>query len=459
MLSLLYLTSGILFAAKYEFASEAAILGGRSKSNSEEDESARYQSVPEPPLPAVCIGKVGSVNYVPRGRTGGGATPFFPARRPLTLLTCPLRRPVNFHYSNPAPLRIIEPVMEGSAYRIIDANFNRAREAARLIEEFCRFVLDSQLLTTRAKQLRHRLSAAVNELDTASLICSRDTLGDVGIGRTADSQLPRGSVKDCFTAACKRLTEALRVLAEMAQTLNPSVAEKIENLRYTAYTLEKDITIFAEATEKFKRVKLYVIINSQLPAEILSLTCRCAAAGADCIQLRAKNIDDDKLFAVAAEFVGICKYAGALAVINDRVDIAVAAGADGVHLGQNDLPVESARKLCSYPLIIGKSTHSPEQLKTACRQLPTYVSLGPVFATPTKPDTNAVGLDYIMAATKILAETGISNVAVGGITSDNIEQVLAAGAGAIAVCSAVTQAADQAAACRLLKDKITTSGT
>jgi len=344
--------------------------------------------------------------------------------------------------------------MQRSAYRIIDANFNRAREAARLIEEFCRFVLDSELLTARAKQLRHQLSAAVNELDAASLIFSRDTIGDVGIGLPVDTQMRRGSVKDCFTAACKRLTEALRVLAEIARTLNPSAAEKIENLRYTTYTLEKDIAIFAEAAEKFKRVRLYVIITSQLPAEILSLTSRCASA-ADCVQLRAKDIDDNKLFAVAAEFVGICKYSGALAVINDRVDIAVAAGADGVHLGQNDLPVESARKLCSYPVIIGKSTHSQRQLRAACEQLPSYVSLGPVFATPTKPGVKAVGLDYVTAATEILAETGIGHVAIGGITADNVDQVLAAGAGAIAVCSAVSQAADPAAVCRLLKDKIT----
>jgi thiamine-phosphate pyrophosphorylase len=345
--------------------------------------------------------------------------------------------------------------MEQAVYRIIDANFNRAREAARVIEEFCRFALNSGSLTERAKQLRHELCAAIDKLDAGRLIAGRDTLGDVGIGKTVDSQLQRIGLNDCFTAGCKRLAEALRVLAEMTQTLNPSVAHTIEKLRYTAYTLEKDIVLFSDTTEKFKRVRLYVIITSQLPADVIFLTHRCVAGGADCIQLRAKAIDDNKLFALAVEFVQICKAANVLSVINDRVDIAVAAGADGVHLGQNDLPVEETRKLQLAPLIVGKSTHSLEQLRVACGEIPTYVSLGPVFATTTKPTAEPVGLDYVKQAIEVLADTGIGHVAIGGITLNNVEEVLTAGAASIAVCSAVMQAKDPAAACQALKEKIT----
>jgi len=345
--------------------------------------------------------------------------------------------------------------MERAVYRIIDANFNRAREAIRVIEEFCRFALNSGELTERAKQLRHELSATIDKLDAGSLISSRDTLGDVGVDRTVENQLRRAELKDCFTAACKRLTEALRTLAEMTQTVDPSVAQIIENLRYSAYTLEKDIVLFSDATEKFKRVRLYIVITSNLPADVLSLTHKCVAGGADCVQLRAKEIDDDKLLALAIELVQICKADGVLSIINDRADIAVAAGADGVHLGQNDLPVEQARKLQLAPLIIGKSTHSPKQLRAACDELPTYVSLGPVFSTSTKPSAQPVELDYVRQATKELADTGIGHVAIGGITLDNVEEVLKAGAKAIAVCSAVTEAADPTAVCRALKEKIT----
>jgi len=346
--------------------------------------------------------------------------------------------------------------MERSIYRIIDANFNRAREAARLIEEFCRFTLNSALLTRRAKTLRHKLSAAVAEIDAERLLASRDTLGDVGADKPEWNLLKRSDLKDCLTAACKRLPEALRALAEITQTFNPSIAQKFEKLRYTAYTLEKDVFVFSDTTEKFKSVKLYVIITSNLPAEILSLTACCVAGGADCIQLRTKEIQDDKLFALAAEFAKICRDEAVLSIINDRVDIAIASGADGVHLGQNDLPIEQAYKLQLSPLIIGKSTHSLEQLESACREPLTYVGLGPVFTTPTKPSAEAVGLEYVQKATKILTDTGIIGVAVGGINHDNVEQVLKSGVNVIAVCSAVTNTKEPILACRTLKEKILT---
>jgi len=363
----------------------------------------------------------------------------------------------NFFYSIAIPGRIIKAVMERAIYRIIDANFNRAREGVRIIEEFCRFALNCSPLAERAKQLRHELSSAIDKLDASRLISSRDTLGDVGIGKTVDEQLRRDDLNDCFTASCKRLTEALRTLAEMTQTLNRPIAEAIEKLRYEAYTLEKDIVLFSEPAEKFKRVGLYVIISSNLPADVISLTHRCAAGGADCVQLRVKDAEDDKLFAIAAEFVKVCKATNVLSIINDRVDIAVAVGADGVHLGQNDLPTECARKLQLAPLIIGKSTHSLEQLRSTCKEYPTYVSLGPVFSTGTKPNTEPVGLDYVRQATKELVDTGIGNVVIGGITLESVEDVLKAGAKAIAVCSAVTEVKDPMAACRALKEKIAAS--
>jgi thiamine-phosphate pyrophosphorylase len=343
--------------------------------------------------------------------------------------------------------------MERAANRIIDANFNRAREACRVVEEYCRFALNSGPLTERAKKLRHELSASIGKLDAGRLIAGRDTLGDVGVGTTVDKQLTRGSLADCCTAGCKRLTEALRALAEVIRIDNEPVAKEIEKLRYDAYTLEKDVFLSSDASAKFKKVRLYIVVTSNLPAEVISLAYKCAGGGADCIQLRAKNIEDDRLFALAVELVKICKDAGVVSMINDRADIAVAAGADGVHLGQNDLPVEQARKLQLAPLIIGKSTHSLRQLNAACAEGPAYVSLGPVFPTATKPSAQAVGLKYVTDGTRLLAGSGIGHVAIGGITLDNVEQVLGAGAESIAVCSAVTKASDPAAACRAFKNK------
>jgi thiamine-phosphate pyrophosphorylase len=345
--------------------------------------------------------------------------------------------------------------MERAGYRIVDANFNRAREALRVMEEYCRFALNCGALSERAKGLRHEFCAAVAKLDTGRLIAGRDTVGDVGVGQKVEGQLERATLKDSFTAAAKRVTEALRALSETVRVEDKAVAEAVERLRYAAYTLEKDIVLFSEPIERFNRVRLYVIITSNLPADVLALASKCATGGADCIQLRAKDIPDDRHFALAVEFVEICREMGALSIINDRADIAAAAGADGVHLGQHDLPVEQVRRLQLSPLIIGKSTHSLKEVDAACSGLPSYVSLGPAFPTPTKPGLEVAGPDYIRQGLERLAGTGISHVAIGGITLDNVEQVMRAGAERVAVCSAVTRAADPAAACRRLKEKIT----
>ena len=343
---------------------------------------------------------------------------------------------------------------ERSICRIIDANFNRAREASRVVEEFCRFALNSEQLYERVKKLRHELSSAVGRLDSKSLLACRDTIRDVGVGKVMDEQLRRENLTDCFTAGCKRLTEALRVLAEVVQTQDQTAAGTLEDLRYAAYTLEKDIVLFNDAVEKYKRVRLYIVITSDFPLEIISLTDKCVAGGADCIQMRSKSLEDDRLFATASQFVQICKNGGVLGIINDRADIAVAADADGVHLGQDDLPVDQVRRLQNTPLIIGKSTHSIEQLKAAIDEMPAYVGLGPVHETSTKPGARAVGLEYVGKATEILKDTGIGHAAIGGINIGNVDDAINAGARTIAVCSAVTHSPDPESACRMLKQRI-----
>jgi thiamine-phosphate pyrophosphorylase len=261
-------------------------------------------------------------------------------------------------------------------------------------------------------------------------------------------------MNDSLTAACKRLPEALRVLEETLKPDEPDAAGSIEQLRYKFYTLEKDIVLSWSAAQKFSKVRLYVIITNDHPCEVLNLVNSCIEGGADCVQLRAKGMSDDQLFATAREMVKVCRDADVLSIINDRVDIAVAVDADGMHLGQDDLPVGHARKIALSPLIIGKSTHNMDQLKNAIDEAPTYVSLGPVFSTGTKPDAEPVGLEYITQATAYLKDKGIRHLAIGGITIDNISRVIQAGAKAVAVCSAVTQVPDVTGSCSNLKRKI-----
>jgi thiamine-phosphate pyrophosphorylase len=350
--------------------------------------------------------------------------------------------------------------MDKAAFRIIDANFNRAREAARVIEEFCRFCLNCEPLTKRAKALRHQLCAAVEKLDKDSLIASRDSQADVGRAMSVDSQMRRTDLVDTFTAAAKRLTEALRAMAEMAQVVAPSLTEDFEKLRFDAYTLEKDIVCANSSKEKFSPVRLYIILTvtpNVTKDKAAALIKSCIAGGADCIQLRAKELPDRSVIEVASLLVDLCRQAGVVSIINDRVDIAAIADADGVHLGRDDLDVKQCRKLLLKPMIIGTSTHSMEELKSAIQQAPDYVSIGPVFKSPTKPDIDVVGLEYIEKALKFLNGSGIEHVAIGGITHENFQQVQARRVKRIAVSSAVIKADDIEAACRNLKNKITAS--
>ncbi len=344
--------------------------------------------------------------------------------------------------------------MNKGIYRIIDANFNRAREALRVIEEICRFILDNPALTERVKSCRHELSAVVAKLDGLKLLAGRDTQRDVGTKIVAKNQLIRGDLNDCLIAACKRLPEALRVLAETIQTIDTATAGQIEQLRYRIYTLERDVMMMCDTKTRFEKVRLYVVITSNLPGDILSLTAKVAAGGADCIQLRAKDIPDDRLFATASEFADICRDYNVLSIINDRLDVSIASGADGVHLGQNDLPIDCVNKLQTRPMITGKSTHNLRQLERALTDDPTYVAVGPVYSTSTKPDIHKVGIEYVKAAKKKLKDSSIRSVAIGGINLDNIQQTIDAGADVIAICSAITYSSDPAATTKIFKEKI-----
>jgi thiamine-phosphate pyrophosphorylase len=341
--------------------------------------------------------------------------------------------------------------MNRAVYRIIDANFNRSREALRVMEEFCRFVLNAKPLSGRAKQIRHSLCRAVSRLDSKKLLTCRESDSDVGSGLQVQKQMKRASLEDCFLAAAKRASEALRALAETSQIIDGEIAAEFERLRFEVYTLEKDVAAAAFASERFAGVRLYVLVTVEkgdTDASVLQLASECAQGGADCIQLRCKGLDDLRAFQLAGKFVKICKDAGVLSIINDRADIAIAAGADGVHLGLDDLPIKQVRRLGTSPLIVGLTTHSVDELKKAIAAGADYVSIGPVFSSETKPSLTPAGISYVTEAVKILEDTGAGHVAIGGINIDNMEAVIVAGAKAIAVCSAVTQAANPAEACR-----------
>ena len=228
-------------------------------------------------------------------------------------------------------------------------------------------------------------------IDPQKRLLNRDVDGDVGKELKVDGQLQRQSVEDCFTAAAKRASEALRALAESIQTIDPTISAVMEQIRFQVYALEKNAVLFACAKRKFQSVRLYVLINATAQTderEILDLAKTCIDNGADCLQLRAKDLRDSSLLDLAQKFTALCKEAGAVSIINDRADIAALSDADGVHLGQDEIPVSCARKLANQPLIVGVSTHNLDELQHAIDSGCDYVGIGPAFASPTKPHLN-----------------------------------------------------------------------
>lgn len=344
--------------------------------------------------------------------------------------------------------------MQRTAARILDANLNRAREAMRVLEDHARFAADDSELSRRLKQMRHDLASAARIWPVAELLASRDTPGDVGTRITTAGERRRAAAEDILTAAARRLTEALRVLEEYAKLANPGTAAVIEQIRYRAYDVEKRLVLRCGRPD-FGRVRLYVLITDSLCRRPWLRTARDAlAGGADCLQLREKDLDDGELLARARRLAAMCREEGALCVINDRPDIARLARADGVHLGQTDMTVADARAIVGPRAIIGKSTHNVAQFRAAMREQADYLAVGPMYDTATKRQAHVPGPAILARLGEILRRHGQTPppvVAVGGITPERLPPILAQGCRAVAVCAAVISAPDAKAACRCFR--------
>jgi thiamine-phosphate pyrophosphorylase len=196
--------------------------------------------------------------------------------------------------------------------------------------------------------------------------------------------------------------------------------------------------------------RLYVIIDRAAAKgrDLAEVTEAAIRGGADVLQLRDKTAADDELRREAERLLPLARGAGIPLILNDRPQVARAAGADGVHLGQEDLPLAEARRLLGPRAILGKSTHRLEQALAADAEGADYIGWGPIFPTPTKPDYGSVGLALI---SEVTARVKVPVVCIGGIDPATLPQVVAAGAECVAVVRAVCGAADPEAAARALK--------
>ncbi|MEY4840126.1 MAG: hypothetical protein RLZZ374_1034 [Cyanobacteriota bacterium] len=339
--------------------------------------------------------------------------------------------------------------------RLLDANLDRAREGLRVIEDWCRFGLARPDLVSRTKDFRQRLGRC----HQASFKLARHTATDPAAGMAHGAQAERQGAAAVVAANCGRVQEALRVLEEFGRGLPGPLAGEAAAIRYGLYDLEVDVLRAAAGPgwrrELLGQCQLYFVTSPA--ANLEAVVTAALEAGVRLVQYRAKGdapvgaapvaggpaITDQQRLTDARALRQLCARHGALFLVNDRIDLALAVDADGVHLGQDDLPPAIARRLLGPDRLIGRSTHRLEQLHQAVADGCDYVGVGPVNATPTKPGRDPVGLDYVRQAA---ATSPIPFFAIGGIDSTSLEEALAAGASRVAVVRAITQAADAGAA-------------
>jgi thiamine-phosphate pyrophosphorylase len=338
--------------------------------------------------------------------------------------------------------------------RLIDANANRAREGLRVLEDLARFILSDEQLCSELKDIRHAIGRALDALpiDRAALLAWRNAAGDVGTEIKTAAEADRPNLSALAAAAAGRLAEALRAMEEAAKTLTaPEAAGQLERLRYRAYDAAAAVEL-ALGTGRARQWRLCVLITESLCTHhpwdrVAQLAIE---GGADCLQLREKTLDAAELLRRARLLIEIARPCAVPVIVNDRVDIALAAGADGVHLGQADLSVRDARRIAGAALLIGVSAANLDQARAAAAAGADYCGVGPMFSSATKPKPTLAGPDYLRQYLADPAASRLPHLAISGITPDNIAELAAAGCRGVAVSSAVCSSDEPASAARTL---------
>jgi thiamine-phosphate pyrophosphorylase len=321
--------------------------------------------------------------------------------------------------------------------RVLDAAANRAREAMRILEDYTRFVLDDAFLTAELKRLRHDVTEAML-LYAPRLLEARNTSGDVGTSLSTTAEQTRESLSAVVRVNSQRLQEALRSLEEFGKVQDPRLGEAMEQVRYRSYTIERALLLAADAQRKLADVRLYALLSAAGCKAALDWTItEAAAGGVQMVQLREKALTDRELLHRARDVRRWTHQAGVLFIVNDRPDIARLVGADGVHLGQDDLPVADARRILGPEAIIGVSTHNLDQLRQAVLDGATYIGVGPTFPSGTKEFGELAGLEFV---TQAMAETSLPAFVIGGVNDKTIDAAVLAGAKRVAVSQAIGQA-------------------
>jgi len=327
---------------------------------------------------------------------------------------------LNPHNANSEDLRI---------YQIIDANLDRAREGLRVLEDWARFGLGKKKYVEKIKNFRQILGK--NHLEVYKQ--SRNHIEDKCKGLTHQEQINRKIPEQIISSNSGRIQEALRVIEEFSRLHNLELSKIASEIRYEIYTLEIDLLSLSKckkSEEILKENDLYVITDQK--ENLLEIIEEILIAGVRIIQYRFKTGTDKNHLKEAIQIQNLCKRYNSLFIINDRVDLALASNADGIHLGQDDLDVKTSRKLLGYSKIIGISANNEIDISNALKEGCDYIGIGPVFATATKKNKKPIGIEKIKTLTKGL---NIPWFAIGGITKNKISYLKNNGFNKVAVVS------------------------
>ncbi len=351
-------------------------------------------------------------------------------------------------------------------WRMIDANFNRCSEGLRVLEDWSRFVADDAAASQSLKALRHQLHLIAQQWPLRDRLLARNSAADVGRTIETSSEYQRPETTSLLHANFYRVQQSLRVLEETTKRLGFD-AKELEQLRYTSYELQKSVLLSVESAAAVSQVNMQLdILDAAKPnaksfqqrsqvlkkAQLYVLTDGCsdetafvshltmlAESGVDVIQLRAKHLNDRTLFSRAQLAAKLLAATSTLFIVNDRPDIAIACQADGVHVGQDELPVEQVRRIVGTELLIGLSTHDMLQIQQAHQTSANYIGVGPVFPSTTKSFDQPIGTDTLSEVIPIIEMPAF---AIGGINQENINQVLATKFSRVVVQNAAGQGAD-----------------
>jgi thiamine-phosphate pyrophosphorylase len=332
-------------------------------------------------------------------------------------------------------------------FRILDAAGNRGREAFRVLEDAARFLLEDSVLTESAKTLRHELVSAIKTLPQERLLEQRSVGSDPGCSISLETERDRPDALAVVQAAAGRATEALRSIEEWSKPISETLSGRFETMRYATYELTGLLIQRLQRPKVNWRVCLLLTESSCRLSydEVLTAAIR---GGVGCIQIREKDRTDVELLGMVRHVIEQARSAGVAVVVNDRIDVALAADADGVHLGQDDLGLLDARRIAGSRLLLGKTTHNVAELEEAIEAGADVVGVGAMFRSSTKSQVDPQGgalLDHLLEK-----HPSQAHLAIGGIDSRRARTLAESGCRGVAVCADVCGASDPEAAMRAI---------